>query len=565
MNIDNHCSFLLGDWIVDPATCQLLRDGFEVKIEPRMMAVLVYLARNQGKVICREELENTAWEGMVVGYSALSSSIIKLRKALEDSSSNPSYIKTIPKKGYQLIAPLSVIDNTSNEFSQIGTDLQKQSLRTGLLKGKRALFLGLGALVMLSVLFIVWLVQDKTELPISSLESRPFIMVLPFKNLSDDTRQKYISEGVTDDLITDLSSLSVVRVMARQSSDYYQQNENWLKKIKREQTVLYVVKGSVRKSGDNIRINVQLINTKQAQNTWAERFDVPIKQVFSVQDKITRHIIKALSIRPTTSESISLSSEATKSFEAYRAFQMGQQFIKMRSSQGFHQAMNAYQQAIEIDPGYARAYGAMAVAITRGYRYQWTELSLVEARERALQIVNTAITLNKVSPQVYWSKGYVHLHRREFDLAEEAIKRSITLSPNYADAYALLANVANWRGKPREAVENIKKATELNPYYSFQYSSTLGLALYSLARYEKAIVVLHDAIERNVNALNPRLFLAATYVRLGRLEDASWEIKQIYAAHPDVSLSKIVTILPFEKHKIVEVMIEDLRKASLRE
>lgn len=563
MDIDEYHSFRLGDWVVEPDTCRLLREGSEVKLEPRMIAVLVYLARRQGKVVSREELEASAWEGRVVGYSALSSSIIKLRKALDDSTSNPRYIKTVPKKGYQLIAPVSVIDDADNELSLDEGTLQHHSQRNNVLRSKRLIILGLVIMVIPAMLLLWWSGQDNQAQFHVSQVKRPFVMVLPFKNLSDDPRQEYISEGITDDLITDLSSLSSIRVMARQSSNYYLQKKDWLKNIASEQGVLYVVKGSVRKSADQLRINVQLVNTEQKQNIWAERFDISTTQVFDVQDQITRKIIKIMAIEPTSIERQYISLQATKSFEAYRAFLTGQQSMKMRSSQGFFEAMNAYQQAIEIDPGYARAYGAMAVAITRGYRYQWTDLSMVEARERALKMVKTALSLNRASPQVYWSEGYVHLHRREFDLAEAAMKKSIALSPNYADSYALLANIANWRGQPTEAVKYIKKAIELNPYYTFQYPSTLGLAYYSLGRHKEAIPVLQDAIERNVNALNPRLFLAATYVRLGRPEDAGWEIRQVYASHPGVTLSKIRTILPFEHRKHVDTILDDLHKAGL--
>ena len=189
----------------------------------------------------------------------------------------------------------------------------------------------------------------------------------------------------------------------------------------------------------------------------------------------------------------------------------------------------------------------------------------MEARERALELANKAVELNPSSPQIYWSLGYVHLHRREYDAAENAAKKSVALSPNYADGYALLANIVNWRGKAMDAEKYIKKAITLNPYYSFQYPSTLGLAYYNLGRYEEAITYLRDAIYRNESALNPRLFLAATYTRLNLMEEAAWEIEQIKANRPDVTLSSLDNILPFENKIYMNVLREDLRKAGLPE
>ena len=206
----------------------------------------------------------------------------------------------------------------------------------------------------------------------------------------------------------------------------------------------------------------------------------------------------------------------------------------------------------------------MAVTLTRGYRYQWTDLSMVEARERALELANKAVELSHTTPQIYWALAYVRLHRREYNEAEKAAKQSITLSPNYADGYAILANIANWRGKWSEAVNYIKKAIELNPHYTFQYPSTLGLSYYSLGRYQEAAAALKESLNRNESALNPRLFLAANYIQLNQIEDAAWEVEQINANRPDIGLSNLDTVLPFEDKKYLIALKKELQRAGLQ-
>jgi TolB-like protein/DNA-binding winged helix-turn-helix (wHTH) protein/Tfp pilus assembly protein PilF len=556
--------FQVGDWIADPDSGRLYREGAEVKLEPKVMNVLVCLVQHQGRVVSREDLEANVWAGMVVGYDAISGSIIKLRKALGDDSHHPQYIETISKRGYRLIAPVTAGASEVLASATFHHESARQPSEKNI-KQRKLITTGVGLVVAVGVLFFLAIAPDQPNLSTQPPAKSPSIIVLPFKNLSDDPGQDYFSEGITDDLITDLSRMASVRVIARQSSYYYEDNPASLEDIARQLDVLYIVEGSVQKSGKSIRVNVRLTDTAKGENIWAKRFDTDTNDIFKIQDDITRNVMDAMYVTLSGRETGPVKTRGTTSFEAYEAFLMGQQYIKARSRQGYEQTMNAYQRAIQIDPNYARAYGAMAVTITRGYRYQWSDLSPVEARERALELANKAVALNQTTPEIYWSLGYVHLHRREFDAAENAVKKSVVLSPNYADGYALLANIANWRGKASDAVNYINKATELNPYYTFQYPSTLGLAYYNLGRYGEAITSLREALEHNESALNPRLFLAAVYTRLDRMEDAAWEIEHVNVSRPDVTLSNLDNILPFEHKRLLLPLLEDLRKAGLPE
>jgi len=559
-NVDMFTPFRVGDWTVYPNSGLFIKGDEEVKIEPKVMEVLVYLAQHRDDVVSREALEANIWTGTIVGYDAVSGSIIKLRKAFSDDSRNPRYIKTVSKRGYQLIAAVSTDNNLAGpEARSSGTPEIASSNNEKKIK-QSAVILGVilivGILLHLSRPDLSIQPGDKIGNPLS-------VVVLPFKNLSDNSGQEHLSDGITDDLITDLSRNGSLRVIARQSSYYYKNNPAVLEEIAKRLNVLYIVEGSVRILGQQIRINVQLTDTKKRESIWAQRFDTDTGNVFKVQDDITANLIHAMLEGSIETPQNSAGKRQTYNFRAYDAFLVGLQHIEARDKQGYELATEAFQHALEIDPGYARAYGALAVTLTRGYRYQWTDLSLVEARERALELANKAIELNNTTPQIYWAVSYVHLHRREYDEAEEAARQSVTLSPNYADGYALLANIANWRGKPLEAIKYVKKAAELNPHYTFQYPSTLGLADYILGRYQEAVVSLKESLTRNESALNPRLLLAATYTRLHQPDDAAWEITQIRTNRPDVKLSNLDTLLPFEDKQYLEALKRDLQSTGL--
>jgi len=569
----SHTPFKVGEWYVDPESGRLLAENKQVKLEPKVMKVLVCLAQNPGKVISREQLEESVWTGTVVGYDAVSGSVIKLRKALGDNSKNPRYIETVSKMGYRLIATVSqkaiapkILSN--NPQTEIRQQPQWQALV--ILIAVIMMVSGLGWYLLASdpgTASRPELIVDKVEpgaIDVAPLKSAS-VVVLPFKNISDDPRQEYFSDGLTDDIITDLSKISSLRVIARQSAYIYKDRQFTINDVARELDVQYIVEGSVRKSGNKLRVNVQLTNVAKGHHVWAERFDSDLVSVFDIQDEITHRVIDAMTITLSDIETKSVSYRMTNNFEAYDYFLRGQRHVSGRSKEDHELAMDAYRRAIQIDPGYARAYGAMAVALSFAYRDRWTDLSLGEARDRALDLAKKALELDQSSPQVYWSLGFVHLFRKEFNQAEAAAQQSVNLSPNYADAYGLLAFISNWRGKGEAAARYIKKATALNPYHTFDYPWNLGFAYYTLGQYSEAVEQLNLALERNENVFYPRLFLIACYVRLGRMDDAAWEVEQIIVTRPDTTISKIDNVIPYEHQHHKNAFLEDLRKAGLQD
>lgn len=392
----------------------------------------------------------------------------------------------------------------------------------------------------------------------------PSIAVLPFDNLGDDPSQTYFSDGISEDIITDLSQLKNLAVISRNSSFTFRDTSIKVQDIGKDLGAKYLLDGSVRKDGSQIRITAQLIDTGSGHQLWAERYDRELIDMFAVQDDITEKIVSTLSIQLTGDEVRQLANSATNSFEAYDLFLQGQLSADNFNKEGYIQAAEIYRRAISVDPNFARAYGALAVVLTRMVNGGYSDTP-GEMKERSLELARKAVSIDSKSPQVQWSLGFVYLYRRQLDEAVKAIERAVLLSPSYADGYALLALIKNNMGEAEEAIQAIEKGMELNPHFSWEYLYNLGRANYALGQYEKAVEYLQQALERNEFPSQPRLFLMASYVQLGQQDDAEWEVDQLGMSHPQFTLSHLKAILPIQDKKLLEKFVSDLTAAGLPE
>ncbi|MEN8711157.1 MAG: winged helix-turn-helix domain-containing protein [Arenicellales bacterium] len=531
-----------------------------VHLEPKVMEVLVYLASRQGEVVTRDEIERDVWHGALISYDAITSTVIKLRKAFQDDARKPRIIATIPKRGYQLIAAVQYTED-ENLIPQNVTDnqqLPQSKIRHWHILLVISLVLGLA---------MFWYTYP-TAIDEASLQPPDAvpnsIAVLPFENLSNDPEQDYLADGITEDITTDLSNLSNLLVIASSASNIYKGTNELPQKIGEELNVDFVLKGSIRQYGDLIRVNVQLIDTTTGFNKWGESYDRNVTEVFAIQRELTSSIVSFFQLDLTSEEKQRLAHNTTNSLVAYDHFQEGQRQSRNQTKETNEEASKSYRKAIETDPDYGRAYGALAYSLALAFRRGWTDAP-VETLDQALVLARKGVELDNTVPQTHWALGYVYLMRQELENAEKATSRAIYVSPSYADGYGLLALINNNMGHAQKAIEYVTKGMRLNPYYTWDYLYNLGRAYYSAGRYDEAIVELEKARDRNENALPVRLYLAASYINADRQEDAAWEVEQIQMLNPSETLTHTKKSSPITDKELKERFLDDLRKAGLPE
>ena len=532
------------------------------------MELLTYFASRQGEVITRDELEEKVWHGALVGYDALTATIAKLRKALNDYTKKPRIIVTVPKRGYQLVADVSYVSQSNIEKvatihdspTSTGKIKPYETTEQTIIEGMRKPLWRISSFVFLALLVIAWLMMSTTKQPISP----PSILVLPIENMDNDQSYDVFLDGITEDLVTDLSRFSNLTVLASNTTFQYKGRNVSTNELQQSFKLDYILKGSARRSKDTIRVNLQLIDAKQGINLWAERYDRYTEEFFSLQDEIISNLVSHLKIENNKQHGAELLKRATSNLQAYELFLEGQRLSRIQSRESNQQARELYKQAIATDPGYGRAYGALAYTLALDYRHGWTD-SPVENLEHALQMAKRGVELNQSIPQTYWSLSYVYLRRKENDKALDVAKQSIAVAPNYADGYALLGLITNGLAKFDQALTYIRKGKKLNPYYSWDYLFNEGFAQYMKGNYQEAIVVLEKGEERNENAIPLKLGLAACYVKTNQLDEAQWKVEQIKMLNPSTSIKHLGNTFVIQVQPYKDDYLNVLRKAGMPE
>jgi TolB-like protein/DNA-binding winged helix-turn-helix (wHTH) protein/cytochrome c-type biogenesis protein CcmH/NrfG len=560
LNFDS--PFWVGDWFVNPKTGRIIREGAEVKLEPKAMTVLVLLAQHSGEVLSRQYLEEHAWPGMVVSYDALSSCIIKLRKALDDDSRQPRYIETVSKKGYRLIAPVKSGDEPLHVAEAI-----HQQYRHKLTMGWTPIIAGVA--VLLALFFLRYQLESPStpdNHPATPGSSEQIsLVVLPFANRNDDPKQEYFSDGITDDLINDLSQLSGLHVIARRSAYIYKQRHTDIQTIARELGVNYVLDGDVRRGNNRVRLNVQLIDADTGVNIWAQRFDRQVEDIFQVQDDIRRNIIEALSITLTKEERNRTQRRYTDSFAAYDLFLQGQaKLVTRASARDSHVAQQLMEQAIKLDPNFARAYAALALIHADAFRFDWSE-DPEETRQLALQIGKRAVELDPQSPQAQWILGYIYLFLfEEHTKAIEAATRATKLAPSDMDAFTVLAVTYAFGDDPAKARLIIQELMERNPRYSALVPSVLGLANFRLGKLNESLDAYDKSLLINPSRIQGNIYKAVVLYRMGREGDAEFQLDELLTLHPDFNVQVWAARQPFKDKTIIKGMLADLARLGVK-
>jgi adenylate cyclase len=336
------------------------------------------------------------------------------------------------------------------------------------------------------------------EQMVTPLPAKASIAVLPFKNLSGDPEQEYFSDGITNDVITDLSKFRELFVIASNSVFVYKGKPVKAQEVSRELGVRYVLEGSVQKAGEQVRINTQLIDATTGHHLWAERYDRDLKDLFAVQDEIVQTIVATLAVRIDAEERRRVMRKDTESLEAYDYVLRGWEYFSRTTRSANTQARQMFEKAIELDPRYATAYVGLGRTHLALFQFGWTEFP-ARALQRTHYLAQKALSLEESNASAHALLGIVYRYRLQYDLATKELERAIELNPNNARSHAALGTVLNYTSRPDDAIDKLETALRLNPTMRPGYYMHLGLAYYLKGRYEDSIMTLKSGLGRYPN------------------------------------------------------------------
>jgi len=390
------------------------------------------------------------------------------------------------------------------------------------------------------------------------------IAILPFTNMSGDPEQEYFSDGISEDIITDLSKIAGLTVIARNSSFAYKGRSVDIRTVGRELGVHSVLEGSIRRAGKRVRITAQLIDAGNGAHLWADRYDRDLTDIFAVQDDVTQRIVEALKITLSPAEKQRLADSETRNVVAYDCVLRGREFMlgKEKNLGTFQQAIKYFKEALEHDPNYSVAYACLGFGYMFDYQNRWTEdpdKSLSIAKEYARQ----AIEKDPNEPIARCVAALAASYEKDLDRAKAEIDVALKLNPSLALAHNLRGTIRTFSGEPLEAIPEIEQAMRIDPAMSGQFLHFLGLAYLLAEKYETAAALLRQRIILVPNTDFTRAILASALGHLGELDEARRVWGELMDINPKYSFYAHVGRQPFERKEDVERMAEGLRKAGV--
>jgi TolB-like protein len=512
--------FFFSNHSLDIDRRELARGGESIAIEPQVFDLLVYLIENRDRVVTKDNLIETIWNGRIVSQSALTSRINAVRKAVGDSGKDQGLIRTIARKGFRFVG-----DVRRAEPDAAAPASEKSS-----------------------------------PLP---LPDRPAIAVLPFTNMSGEPEQEYFSDGISEDIITALSKLRWFFVIARNSSFIYKGKPVHLKQVADELGVSYVVEGSVRKEGERVRITAQLNDVVTGSHLWAERYDRDLADVFEVQDEITQAIVAAIEPQLYAAEGFRARRKAPDNMDAWDLVMRALSHYWRVTRQDNVAAQALLEKAIGIDPNYGQALGVLAASHTLGAHMGWEEMAAaVSVAERAAL---AAIRADGEDPWAHHALGSVCLFNRRFDDSIAEYTLALRLNPNFALARAYYGRALTFCGLWEEGDREARHALRLSPRDPFaaRYYGVAAYARFIGRDYDEAIWLSRNALRQRYDLVGAHRVLTAAAGMSGLTDVAAAALQELRRAQPNITLAWIATQMPIKRDVDREHYLEGFRRAGL--
>jgi adenylate cyclase len=429
-----------------------------------------------------------------------------------------------------------------------------------------------GILILLAAAVAVWQSILRPSLPAPEkadpkkmalpLPDKPSIAVLPFVNMSDDPKQDYLSDGITENIITGLSKIPRLFVIARNSTFFFKGKGVKVQQVAEELGVRYVLEGSVQRSGNRVRITAQLIDAITGNHLWAERHDRDLKDIFTVQDEITMKILQSMRVKLTEGEQ-DLKGKPPRNFEAFLKILQTQEHIQRFNIEGNTMGKQLAEEAIALDPEFARGYYCLASTYMMDF-YLGLSKSPKESLEKAVELTQKAISLDPRDSRYYGQLGHLYTMKRDYDKAIAEGEKAAAHDPGGADAHAWLGMALNSADRPKEAIPLFEKAIRLNPNGPTWYFLNFGTSYRLTGQYQEAITQYKKALRVAPNNIMAHLGLAATYSLLGSDEEARAEAEEVQRLNPKFSLESYEKTLASKNQARIDHYIEALRKAGLK-
>ncbi|MEW6208486.1 MAG: winged helix-turn-helix domain-containing protein [Acidobacteriota bacterium] len=465
--------FQIFEWSVNVDTNTLTSKENSVRIEPKVMAVLIYLAEHAGEVIPKERIIQSVWEEKFITDEVLTVSIHELRKALGDDAKNPRFIKTIPRAGYQFIAPVSDSE-------------RKASLARSVRPSRRWVF---AAAAVLGAAALILALIFSTAKPAPQIKS---IAVLPLENLSADADQGFFADGMTDALITNLARVGSLRVISRTSVMKYKEAKKPLPEIAKELNVDAIVEGTIVRAGNQVRINVQLIDAATDRHLWAEKYERNLSDVIALQNEVSLAVTRQIGKRLDAQRSLP-SSQPVDS-DVYEAYLKGRYFWNQRTQEGARKSVEYFEQAISRDPAYAPAYAGLSDTYTLGDG-GLLGVARDEAYRKATAAARRAIELDPSLAEAHSSLAAIKFqYEWDWEGADEEFKKAIALNPNSSIAHMWYGELLSATGRHEEAIETMEQARRLDPLDAM-INSDLAWIYYMARRFDLALEQSRKTLE----------------------------------------------------------------------